>query len=271
MNATLIDGPARTGLLYDTDNGTQYSEGVVRKSRMNLLSRRAELVWVAGQRGKPGINADIQDAAEATRMIADPDFEILGTNAVSADCAYNAEGGITLSTHGADLDSTILAPHLDANQTPWTRWTWGTDKETVWECDFATGAAITTSVIWAGLKLTNTPTGATDNDQVFIRYENGVSSGVWVVWYSIGGTDTTVVSTVTVAVSTRYHLKIAIDANRIAKVYLSVGSNPPVLLATTTALTDATDLIPYIGVKASGVAAARSVTVYGEAIGRNVG
>lgn len=271
MNATIIDGPARTGILYDTDTGTLYSEGAARRSRWNLLSRRYELLWVAGQRGKPAINSDIQNAAEATRMIADPDFEILGTNAVTADCAYAAEGGVTLSSHGADLDSTILAPHLDANQTAWTQVTWGTDKETVWECDFATGAAITTSVIWAGLKLTNTPTGATDNDQVFIRYENGVSSGVWVVWASIGGTDVTTATTITVATSTRYHFKIAIDSARIARVYITVGSGAPQLVYTSGALTDATDLIPYIGVKASGVAAARSVTVYGQAIGRNAG
>lgn len=277
MNATIIDGPARTGLLYDTDTGTQYSEGVMRRSRLNVLSRRSELLWVAGQRGKPALNAVIaldensNAAAHLAFNVADPDFEVLGTNMTTALCTHNAEGGITLTTAGADLDSAILLPHLDTNQTPWTAWTWGTDKETVWECDFATGAAITTSVVWAGLKLTNTPTGATDNDQVFIRYENGVSSGVWVVWASIGGTDVTTATTITVATSTRYHFKVAIDSARIARVYITVGTGAPQLVYTSGALTDATDLIPYIGVKASGVAAARSVTVYGQAIGRNAG
>lgn len=240
--------------------------GTARPDGLSALPRRYELRWVGGARGKPGINADIQNAAEAVRMIADPDFEVLGTNAVTADVIYGVEGGIKVSSHGADLDSTILAPHLDANQSAWTQVTWGTDKETWWECDIATDAAITTSVIWAGLKLTNTPTTATDDDQVFFRYENGVASGAWQYIYSISGTDTATTTGVVVAVSTRYHLKIIIGATRVAEFWVNGA-----YIGSSTALADAVDLIPYVGVKASGVAAARFITVYGQAISRNIG
>ena len=266
MDSILARGPANAKLQFDTDTATEFSSGPVRKEGMNFLSRRFELIWVAGQRGKPSLNADIQNAAEGTREIADPDFEILGTNAVSASATFNAEGGITLTTAGADADQVILLPHLDANQSAWAQVTWGTDKETVWEVDFSTGAAITTAILWAGLKLTNTHVAATDNDQVFMRYENAVSGGAWVIWYSIGGVDVSVVSTFVVAVSTRYHLKVIVDTARVARVYLN-GT----LVATTTALTDATDLIPYLGVQANGAAAARVVVAHGEAIGRNIG
>ena len=264
MEAVLAQGPIPARILYNTVTGVLSHRGVVRDD-LNALPKRFKLLWGAGRRGKPSLNADIQNAAEATRMIADPDMEILGTNADSTCSAFNAEGGVTLTTKTTSGDQVILLPHLDANQSAWTQVTWGTDKETVWECDLSTGAAITTAILWAGLKLTDTGLIATDNDQVFVRYEAGVSGGAWVVAYSIGGTDTTVVTTVLAAVSTRYHIRIAIGATRIAKVYINGA-----LVATTTALTDATDLIPYIGVQTS-TAGARAVVVHSEAISRNIG
>ena len=225
---------------------------------------RVGLIWNAGGRGKPGINADIQNAAESVRMIADPDFEVLGTNGVSASTSFNAEGGITLTTAGASGDQVILCPHLDANQSAWTQWTWGTDREVIYEATIRTGAAITAEKVWCGLKLTNTPTVATDNDQVFVRYEAGVASGVWQVISSIGGTDTTTTTAITVAVSTTYRVQIVVNAARKAKVYINDR-----LLYTTAALTDATDLIPYVGVEAAAVAA-KSITVYGCEISRAI-
>lgn len=248
-----------------SDGGTTYWPLATRPP-----ASRVHLVWIAGARGKPALNADIQNAAEAVRMIADPDFEVLGTNGVTASTSFNAEGGITLTTAGASGDQVILAPHLDANQSAWAQWTWGTDRSVVWECTLRTGAAITATKIWAGLKLTNTPTVATDNDQVYVRYEAGVASGVWQVISSIANVDTTTSSSITVAVSTVYRIIITISASRVARVYILVGDADPATAApiyTTAALTDATDLIPYIGIEAAA-AAAKSMTVYGAEIGR---
>jgi len=243
--------------------GIQIEPDTTRFTGLNTLSKRFELQWIAGQRGKPGLNADIQNAAEATRMVADPDFEVLGTNATSALSAFAADGGISFTTAGADNDQMILVPHLDRNQSAWQSVNWPTNKEVIWECDIATGAAITTAIVWAGLKLTNTSTVATDDDQVFLRYQSGVNSGKWQVISSIGGVDTTTNSTVTVAVSTTYHVKIVVDSARKATVYLN--GTP---LYTTTALTNSVNLKPYIGVQASGAAAARSIVIYGAAISR---
>ena len=226
---------------------------------------RFVLSWMAGARGKPGLNGDIQNAAEATRMIADPDFEILGTNASSDDVTFNAEGGIDFDTDGADGDEVILLPHLDANQTAWSSVTWGTDQETHWRCKIRTGANITNSIVWAGLKLTNTEVTATDDNQVFFRYEDGVASGNWQAIDSIAGTDTETDSGVVVAVSTVYVLEIVIAADRTAKMYIN-----GVLVKTTGALTTAVDLIPYIGVAADGAAEAKNLTVYGQDISRNI-
>ena len=245
-----------------------WNNGVMRfkdTARLDNFSvpKRFGYRWIAGDRGKPGINADMASGTEATREPADPWFELLGTNAASACSAHYAEGGITLTTAGADNDQVILAPHLDTAQSGWANTTWGTDQETEWECLIKTGAAITNMILWCGLKLTNTPTIATDNDQVFVRYQNGVNSGKWQVNYSIGGTDTSVDSGVTVEVSTVYHIKIVINSSRIAKVYIN-----GVLVATSTALTDATDFIPYLGIQASGQAAAKAFHVRGQGISR---
>lgn len=261
--------------LFDTSANEMRNYGPIRMtSQRTCLSNRFELVWVAGQRGKPALNGDIaldensNAAAHLASNIADPDFELLGTNAVSGSSAFYAEGGIALVTAGAADDQVILLPHLDTNQTAWTGVTWGTDKQTEWECDLTTGANITNVIIWAGLKLTNTPTVATDNDSVFFRYEDDVNSGKWQTNYSIGGNATTADAGVAaVAINTRYHLKITIDSSRIARMYVN-GT----LAATSTALTDATDLIPYIGIENDGGAgAAKTLRVHGQAISRVIG
>lgn len=233
----------------------------------NSLGTRYALRWVAGSRGKPAINADINSATEATREIADPDFEILGTNGVTASTSFYAEGGILLSTAGASDDQVILLPHLDTNQTAWANVTWGTDQQTEWECDVETTASITNVLLWAGLKLTNTQVIATDNDQVFFRLDDDVSSGAWVVVSSIGGTDTETVTSVISAVNTRYHFKIAIDSARLGRCWINGA-----LVFTTGALGDTVDLKPYIGIENDGGAGAvKSLRVYGQAISRKAG
>jgi len=234
-----------------------------------VIGKRLSLHWQAGVHGKPSLNAvaiidpDADDAAAlAAYTINDKMMEVLGTNMTTALATWNAEGGITLTTAGADEDQAILAPHLDANQSPWTKYTWGTDRETHWEGYFETGASIADVTIWAGLKLTNDNVVATDADQVFIRYAD---SGNWIVVSSIGGTDTETDSGVAVAASTKYHVGIKINADRTAEVFIN-----GVFIYKTAALTDAVDFIPYIGVEA-GTGAAKAITVFDEAISRLYG
>jgi hypothetical protein len=251
--------PQRAGT-FGNEAGTWSAAHIAQPA--NALSKRYELKWTAGARGKPAINADILSATEATREIADPDFEVLGTNGVSASTAIAVEGGITCTTAGASGDQVIIAPHLDASQTAWSTVTWGTDQQVIWEAAVKTGAAITDAVIWAGLKLTNTSTTATDDNQVFFRYAPATNSGKWQAVYSIAGTDVSADAGVTVAVSSQYHLKVTIDVSRVPRFYINDA-----LVATGTALADTIDLIPYIGVSASAVAA-KSLTIYGQAISR---
>jgi hypothetical protein len=231
------------------------------------VPERYRLTWVAGARGKPGLNADILNATESTRMITDPDFEVTpnGTNASSDDVTYYAEGGIDVETDGTDGDSVSIIPHLDANQSAWTQVTWGTDKEVRWDCTITTGPAITTCIIWAGLKLTDTPVTATDADQVFFRYEDDVNSGKWQAVSSIGDSDDAHDTGVTVAINTKYHFTIIIAADRTARFFIN-----GVLEETSAALTDAVDLIPYIGIEEDGAGSAMTLYIHNQAISRTI-
>ena len=259
-------GSHGTSLIHhDASADESRVKGPMRLTGYNSLSRRFELKWVAGQRGKPGINADINSVTESVREIADPDFELLGLNAVSTTSAYYAESGIVLTTTAGATDAVILLPHLDTSQTPWANITWGTDQETEWECLIGTDATITNEVLYAGLKLTNTDVTATDADQVFFRFTDGTAGGSWQANSSIANVDTETDSGVDVAASTNYHLKITIDSSRIARMYID-----GVLVSTTAALTTAVDLIPYIGILNES-AAAHAIRVYGQSISRKIG
>ena len=226
------------------------------------MDSRYRLKWVAGVKGKPGVLGDVISATEGTNVIADKEFHLVGTNVVSTVSSLNVEGGIKLTSTTGGSDQAIIAPHLDASQSAWAVTTWGTDKSVRWECLIKTGGSITANITWAGLKLTNTDVIATDANQVFFRYENGVNSGKWQAVDSIGDSDNAVDSGVTVVLSTQYHLLIIISAARIAKFYID-----GVLVSTSAALTDTTDLIPYIGVRGN----AQILDVYGQVISRVAG
>jgi hypothetical protein len=211
--------------------------------------------------------ASVAAAELVAAAIANTSFQLLGTNAVTATPTFNAEGGLNLLTQGGATDSSILVPHLTTNLSPWTSITWGSDRETHWGCEFKTAAALTNTTIWCGLKLTNTPTVATDDDQVIFKYVNGTDTN-WQCTYSIGGVDVTTDSGTdgVVSAATVYRLAIKIDASRIARFFVNDK-----LVVTSTALTDTKDFIPYIGVLSAVDATAKSIVVRNCWISRNQG
>ena len=202
----------------------------------------------------PKINADIQNAAEATRMIANSDFEILGNNGANADVTFSATvAGIQCQTDGGSGDQVIILPHLDAGQSAWTQVKWGTENQVIWQMLIRTGAAVTSVTEWHGLKLTNTETIATDDDQAYFRFD-ATDDTNWNAIYSIGGTDVSIDTGIAVTADTNYSLRIEIDADRKPHFYINdkeVGSG--------TALTNDVDLIPYNGVQDDSAAAREMV------------
>jgi hypothetical protein len=216
---------------------------------------------------RPVLNADLANASEATRVPANRNFEILGTNASSDDVTFSAENaGIQLQTDGADNDSVIVLPHLDTNQTAWTGTKWGTENQIQWECIIRTDASVADMGFWAGMKLTNTPVYATDDDQAYFIYDSTDDSGALTTnanlhfVYSIDDTDYISDLGIAVAAATTYRLAITIDSDRKVSAWVN-GVQYSLTDATTAggvdtgkgvvkslALDDDHDLIPYVGV-----------------------
>ena len=249
---------------------------------------------------RPALNAVLNTAfsdADATaaantairlaEKVANKDFEILGTNMTTALVTFDSDrAGLVITTAGADQDQAIIAPHLDTNQTAWQTIKWGTENEVEWECALSTNA-IDNQKLWAGLKLTNDQLIATDANQAFFKFQTDATNSEAFDDYtllhfvhSIGGTDYISALPITVAANTLYRLKITIDSNRKASIFVngiqynvtttsgSTGGTAVTKGTTpTAALTDDIDLIPYIGIEA-GAAAAEALDVHYQAISR---
>ena len=287
-NVQLISKTASTGVVHARTQGF----GLKDARRYYLYESFAK---------KPGLNAvaiidpDADSASDlAAFVIANRDFETLGTNMTTALTTFSAtHGGILMTTAGADQDQAILLPHLDTNQTAWSGTKWGTENSVEWECSISL-PAIDNQKVWGGLKLTNDQLVATDNNQIFFKFQTDATNSeafsdftYWHVVHSIGGTDYISVLPITVAADTIYHLKIAIDSDRKATCFIngvqynitstsgSTGGTavtavqPGVAAAKTAALTNDVDLIPYIGIEA-GDGAAEAVNVHYTAMSRHV-
>ncbi len=198
----------------------------------------------------PKENATISAAGwdtEASRN-SNVDFEVVGTGATEDDITFGTTvGGILLTTDSSPAQEVIVAPHLGLSaagtaQSAWTKTPWGTENQVIYEAVIRTGASIADTVIWAGLKLTNTATVATDDDAIYFRYDGNVD--YWEATSSIDDTDAEVATGVAVAANTNYYFRIEIDKDR--KGHFFIDSKE---VAISGALTNDIDLIPYIGIQ----------------------
>jgi len=301
MANTSFQGPIRSKenyKLYSTTSSTGVEHD--RTQGFGLHDARRYYLYESFAK-KPGLNAvaiidpDANSAsALAAYTIVNKDFETLGTNMTTALTTYpGTQAGILMTTAGADQDSAILLPHLDANQSAWAKVLWGTENQVEWECSISL-AALDNQKVWAGLKESNDQPVATDDDKIYFKYQTDATNSeafsdysYWHLVHSIGGTDYISQLPVTVAANTPYHLKIVIDSDRKATCFVngvqynitstsgSTGGTavtavqPGVAAAKTAALTNDIDLIPYIGIEA-GAAAAEAVNVHYQAISRHV-
>ena len=246
---------------------------------------------------RPGINANLDQAStvEVQRTL-NYDWEVLGTNMTSALVTFGATtGGILATTAGADQDQAIIAPHLDDDGTAdtgaitaWSGCQWGTENETHWETSIML-PAIDNQKVWAGLKLTNDQLVATDANQAFFKFQTDATNSEAFDDYaklhfvhSIAGTDYISQLPITVAANTPYHLKIKIDSDRKASIFVNgiqynvtttAGSTGGTAVTTgttpTAALTDDVDFIPYNGIEA-GAGAAEALNTHFVAMSRLV-
>lgn len=217
---------------------------------------------------KPGVNADIASSSPPTDTIANRDFEVLGGSAVTADVVFRVGGGITLSTHGGanTTDSTIIAPHLDTNQTAWAVASWLTQKSVRFEAVIEQSASIAAQIWWCGLKLTNVDTIATDDDQIYFRFDTTSTLGATKLHliHSRAGVDIDDVLPITIAASTQYRLVIEIDSLRFPHVYVNGQEytySGSISGATGPAKLTAISLIPYTGVIQTVNSTAKSLSI----------
>ena len=238
---------------------------------------------------RPGLNANIDQVStvEVQRAL-NRNWEALGTNMTTALCTFaTTSAGILATTAGADQDQAIITPHLDTAATAWAGCLWGTENEVHWETSIML-PAIDNQCVWAGLKLTNVPEIATDANQAFFTFltdadNSGQSMSDFTKLHfvhSIANTDYISQLPITVAANTPYHLKIEIDSDRKATIFVngiqynvtstsgSTGGTavtavqPGTAATKSTALTDDVDLIPYNGIEANAGAAEALNTHY---------
>tara|TARA_R110000764_G_scaffold33746_1_gene75573 strand:+ start:2779 stop:3699 length:921 start_codon:yes stop_codon:yes gene_type:complete len=232
--------------------------------------------------------AAANDAIIIARGIASRDFEVLGTSMTTALCTFDTtRAGIIITTAGTDQNQAIIAPHLDTNQSSWQTVLWGTENSVIWECVVTTAASIADVKLWSGLKLTNDQLIITDADQAYFKFQTDATNSeafsdftLLHFVHSIADTDYISALPITVAADTQYHLKIEINSDRKAAIYVNgvqynvtttSGSTGGTAVTTgterTAALTNDVDLIPYIGVE-TGAGSAKALKVHAQAISR---
>ncbi len=289
MANTTFSGPVRS------ENGMQLisktaSTGVVHNRTVGDWPRDARR-WYLEEwfNRRPGINANLDQAAtvEVQRTL-NYDFEALGTNMTSALVTFPADAaGILATTAGSDQDQAIICPHLDNDGTAdtgaitgWSGVQWGTENQVHWETSIRM-PAIDNQWVWAGLKLTNVPELATDADQAFFEFGTDADNSGQAFTdftklhfvYSVNGTDYISQLPITVAANTNYHLKIKVDSDRKATIFVNgiqynvsntsgstggtaVTAVQPGKTATlSNALKNDVDFIPYNGIEANAGAA----------------
>ena len=289
MANTSFTGPVRSKNNYKLY--TTASTGVEQDRTLGTTAKDARRVYLDEWfLQRPGLNANIDQAStvEVQRAL-NRNWEALGTNMTTALCTFaTTGGGVLATTAGADQDQSILTPHLDTAATAWASTLWGTENSVHFETSIML-PAIDNQKVWAGLKLTNDQLVATDDNQMFFKFQTDATvSEVFTDYtvlhfvHSIAGTDYISALPITVAANTPYHLKIEVDSDRKAAIFVNgiqynvtttSGSTGGTAVTTgttkTAALSNDVDLIPYVGIEA-GAAAAEAVNVHYVACSRNV-
>ena len=294
MANTSFTGPVRSKNNYKLY--TTASTGVEQDRTLGTTAKDARRVYLDEWfLQRPGLNANIDQVStvEVQRAL-NRNWEALGTNMTTALCTFATTGaGVLATTAGADQDQGILTPHLDTAATAWAGTLWGTENSVHFETSLQI-PALDNQKVWAGLKLTNDQLVATDDDQMFFKYQTDATNSEafddfakWHFVHSIGGTDHISVLPITVAVDTPYHFKIEVGSDRKATIFVngiqynvtttsgSTGGTAVTAVQAgkqavkTAALTDDVDLIPYVGIE-EGAAAAEAVNVHYICCSRNV-
>lgn len=209
--------------------------------------------------------AAFSQAAQRLLSAANTDWKASGTNMTSALATFSPDGGLVMTTAGANNDQALLSPSTvngaatqlsgiggstgAAGVAPWLA-----AKEPHFEAIVRLSSVAAVRFV-AGFKLTTDPTLTTDNDQVMFSFDtaSGVNAARWRCVTSVANVDTDTVENsgaFTLVAATDYRLQIRVASDRKPAFLINdqlVGTGP--------ALTTPMAFIPVIGVQALAVAA----------------
>ncbi len=207
------------------------------------------------------LNATFSDTEVEKMLFANVNWELSGTNAADTVAATSTGGGVTLTTTTSSADQVLVGGHTDSGVGALTIVDWSTSDGLVFYARIKTAAAIADMTFFAGLKLTSTPVIATDDDQVFVRYQDTQSGGNFELVTSASGTDETLDSGLAVAASTTYEIVIEVgESTRKATFFIAENYGDFTEVGQSQALTADVDLLPFFGVQ-TDEAAANAITV----------
>lgn len=225
---------------------------------MTISTTLADLLFEAGER----VTIDVTGTTAAARGNVTltfvpwppfPGFEVVGTNADAAGIEQLAIDGFRVETAGSSGDQQILQG-VAWPESAFGGGIWSSARGLVFYCNVMAGpdaADVQNSILWAGLKLTNTSVIATDADQAFFRIANGTTASTWKCVTSVGGVDETFDTGITIVAATAYELCVAIDFDTREPNYYINGRH----VHTGDPLTSLATLLWVIGVQTSASAA----------------
>jgi hypothetical protein len=186
----------------------------------------------------------------------------------------NTFAGIKLLTGSTDNDRTTILPRSSGTELPatfqssaWASVGFGSENKVEFSTALSTSVNVENAGIWAGLKLTDVGTYATDANQAYFVYGSDDTMGALTTntnlhfVYSIAGTDYITDLGVTLAANTVYRLRILFDENRQISVFVNNtqygltsattagGVTQTATKAKSLAMTDDVDFIPVIGIQ----------------------
>lgn len=225
------------------------------RSAYGSLQDRIELFEPFKQRPITAASKDPSSITQAAMRLltgANRDWDISGTNAADSCAVLTANGGIKLTTAGADDDQVILGAAAAINsvdQTGWRKTAWNpTDPKEVFFEALISLPQVTACKVLCGVSLTSALDLTTDDNQAKFQFstEGAVSTTGFTACTSIGGTDAEVeCSGDAVAADTAYRLGIKVSSTGVPRFYVN-----GIKVATGSALTANTVLLPFIGVQA---------------------
>ena len=189
---------------------------------------------------------------------------------IGRDSAY---AGVKIITGTTDNDRTVLSVrngHAElpgsADSSGWASVPFGTENKITFSTAFSIGN-INDISFWAGMKLTEVGTYATDANQAYFLYCANDDQGALTTnanlhfIYSVGGTDYITNLGIAISSASVYRLRIEFDQNRQISVYVNNvryglvttatagGATQSVSTTKSLAMTNDIDLLPFIGVQ----------------------